>query len=202
VRSASSLASFPNSAGLAGICAALETERESAYLLGPDLALRFVNEGWRRFALENGAPELASDWASLGPIGNHLTPSLRDYYQSRFERVLAFSHTWTHIYECSSPNAYRKFRMRAQAMAGGHGLVVIHSLVIETSWLERRAAVDDRMRLFTDVRGMIVACESCGRVRRADEPSIWDWAPGLLGAQSTNVSHGVCAPCEVELYGA
>jgi len=104
------------------------------------------------------------------------------------------------MYECSSPAVYRKFNMRVEPLPERDGFIVVHSLVVEAAFSEG-ATNPDTARLFTDARGIIVQCASCGRVRRPALPSPWEWVPGLIRADTANVSHGICPICDFRMYG-
>ena len=71
--------------------AALEAEQGSAYVLNPDLCLEYVNEGWRRFARENGAPGLDCGSAARLPITHYFRPPLRVLFSAKFRRSLEHS---------------------------------------------------------------------------------------------------------------
>jgi hypothetical protein len=75
------------------------------------------------------------------------------------------------------------------------------SLPADVSPLDRLhgAASDERVLLYTGANGLIVACSSCGRLRRADGSS-WEWVPGLVTHEVPNVSHGLCATCDLQYY--
>lgn len=182
--------------------AALEAEPSSAYLLAPDLSIQYVNQAFRRFARDNGAAELAESWASARPFNEYIAPPLSELFLAKFRRVLDRREAWSHSYECSSPGVYRKFNMRVESTFKQDGLIVVHSLVFEAPQGSHLLAKGDREQLFTDSRGLIVQCSACGRVRRAKEPSIWDWAPGLVNNDTENVSHGLCVMCDFQYYSS
>lgn len=179
--------------------AALETEQASAYVLAPDLSLRYVNAAWKRSAVENGAPELAANWAGLGPITQSIDPAVREFYAKRLALVLSSNRVWSHRYECSNEDVRRRFKMRVEPAPGREGLVVVHAMIVEAP-LGAEAAADGHAAAFTNARGMIVRCSACGRVQRPAAPSGWDWVPGLPEA-AENVSHGLCAICTFQYYG-
>lgn len=179
--------------------AALEAEPGSAYLLAPDLSIRYVNEGWRRFARENGAPDLATSWSWSAPVSCYVAPALRERFEAKYLRVLARKVPWSHVYECSSEGVYRKFNVTVHCAPGWHGLAVVHSLTEEAPLSANRTHLDDRVAVFTDARGLVVVCSSCGRLRRGDGTR-WDWAPGWVTPSMVNVSHGICALCELQFY--
>jgi len=179
--------------------AALEAEPGSAYLLGRDLSLQYVNEAWKRFARDNGAPGLSSAWNTGQPITWHFQSPLRESFTLKFQRALLHNEPFHLSYECSSANVYRQFSMRLRPTPAQDGLIVIHSLLTEAR-LPREAA--ERAALgarYTDARGIIVQCSACGRVRLPETAS-WHWAPGL-GTQRPNLSHGICPTCHFQYYG-
>lgn len=178
---------------------ALEAEQGSAYLLGLDLSIQYVNEGWRRFARENSAPELATGWDTRQPITRFFEPPLSEFFAVRFQRVLERNEAWSQSYECSSRDVFRKFKMRVEPTAQRDGLIVVHSLLVESALRPEGETVDDRARTFTDSRGLIVVCSVCGRVRNTLASS-WDWAPGLASTDGLNVSHGICSTCDFQYY--
>jgi len=189
-----------SSSALERLHAALEVEKGSAYLLAPDLSIGYVNEGWRRFARQNGAPELASSWPQIGAVSRYVVPQLREMFETIYLRALEQRTACSHVYECSSKLVYRKFKVNVQCMPGWHGLTVVHSLVAEAAFSRSSAGHDDRFALFTDARGLIVSCSACGRLRRADDSS-WEGVPCLLTPEIENVSHGLCAVCDLHYYG-
>lgn len=184
------------------MCAALEREAGSAYLLSPDFWIRCVNEGWRRFARDNGAPELAAGGFDRGPITQFVALPLRPFLRAGFARVLQRGEPWAHVYECSSPTEYRRFNMRVELAPVQLGLIVVHSCVVALPAPEAVSGFEGQAADYTDARGLIVQCSACGRWRRGREPQRWDWVMGLGGLKVSNLSHGICATCEFQCYGA
>jgi len=189
-----------NPPGRERLYAALEGEHGSAYVLRPDLSLEYVNEAWRLFARENGAPELATSWETCGPIPQCIVPPLSELITAKLLGVLRRNVAWSHSYECSSEQVYRHFNMRVQPTSQRDGLIVVHSLVGEASLQRSDRGGGDPALSYLDERGLIVQCSSCGRVRNPARAS-WDWALGQVGVERENVSHGICPPCEAQYYG-
>lgn len=186
------------SPGWSDVVAALEAEPCSAYVLASDLTLMHVNAAWSTFARSNGAPTLADSWRSLGPIQCSIDPpQLQEFFAARLQSALSRNRIWSHTYECSSPQVYRKFHMRVQPGPNREGIVVVHSLVAESPLV--RPAPDSLIREFTDARGLIVNCAACGRTRRPGLTDVWEWVPGLDAESS--ISTGICAICSVQEYG-
>jgi hypothetical protein len=183
-----------------GLLTALEAEYGSAYLLGRDLSVQYVNQAWRRFARENGAPELGGRWNSAEPITRYFDEPLRELLAARFTRVLTRNEPWSYQYDCSSPEVYRKLNMRVAPTAPCDGLIVVHSRVVDVAPGATESALDNLARIYTDARGLIVQCSGCQRVCHPAESS-WDWAPGLVTDEQENVSHGICPTCEFQYYG-
>jgi hypothetical protein len=179
--------------------AALESEHGSAYVLGPDLVIEYVNEGWQRFGLGSGAHDRAPSECVGRAVTRFFEPRLREFFGTRFLRALQRNEPWSHIYDCSSPGEYRKFSMRAVPTAQRDALVVIHSLVIEANLALSGQRPADHLANHTDARGLVVQCSACGRVHQPSASS-WNWAPWLVGSDRANVSHGICPTCDFN-YG-
>src|SRR3954468_7382085 len=186
------LAPVPSASWRARLFAALEAEHESAYLLGLDLSLQYVNEAWRRFARQNGAPQLGSNWHTADPITRYFDGPTRVPIVACFARVIARNQPWSYLYECSSPTQYRKFNMWVVPTAPRDGLIVVHSRAVE---LVPGQALADQMRNYIDERGLLVQCSGCRRIHNPLEFS-WDWAPWLATDQRPNTSHGMCPICD------
>jgi hypothetical protein len=183
--------------GWSDVIAALEGETGSAYILAPDLSLLHVNTAWQTFARDNGAPWLAEGWHSFGPVVRGLPSPLQQFFETRLGRALSRNCAWSHTYECSSPDVYRRFHMRARAGPAGEALVVVHSLVIESRLAS--GGPGSLVGQFTDGRGLIVRCAACGRTKRPGQPYLWEWVPSLDA--EANISTGICAICSVQEYG-
>jgi hypothetical protein len=169
-------------------------------LLGLDLSIQYVNEAWRRFARQNGAPELGSNWHSAEPITCFFDRPMRELLGARLSRVLRRSEPWSYSYECSSPEVFRKFNMRVTLAAPRDGLIVVHSRVVEVAPGATHETLGDLIHAYTDGRGLVVQCSGCDRVHHPSESS-WDWAPELVTGDRENVSHGICPTCEFQYYG-
>jgi hypothetical protein len=70
------------------------------------------------FAKANGAPELAGDSVIGSGLFSAIPDVLRRYYMEAFLSVRRDEGAWEQSYECSSPGAFRKYRMRIHFMKG------------------------------------------------------------------------------------
>ena len=181
-----------------GLRVALERETGSAYLLGLDLRIRYVNESWRRFARENGAPRLARSFAELGPVCDTASEPLRTFYRAGFARVLAHREPWHHVYQCSSASLFRKLSMRIDLTPQRDGFLVVNSTVVEFP-IERALASPVDFDAYVNRHGTIVQCSNCRRVRRGNTDG-WDWIPSTLSVLPPNTTFGLCQFCEASYY--
>lgn len=179
--------------------AALELEDGSAYLLSLDLRIVYVNEGWRRFARENGAPELAAGFDSSAPITDVCGEPLGAWYRARFSRVRTSGQPWSLLYECSSTLRYRELSMRVDMTPQRDGFVVVHSTVADAP-LRRGSLSTASFAAHTSSNGLIIQCSNCRRARRATDGDTWDWIPQLVAQPPPNVSHGLCPSCDALYY--
>lgn len=176
----------------------LDAEAATVYAVDQALRICFTNRAWTTFARENGA-----DWAedSSAVLGTHvMTPIpaiLQPFYSGIFEAVLRRGEVVEHDYECSSPAKLRQFRMRILPRAVG-GAVVVHSRLIEVD--HGRIPTSPTDSLFRDANGMIVQCSHCRRVRRVDDPAVWDWVPAYVQSPPEALSHGLCRVCAKYYY--
>jgi len=165
------------------------------YGLWPDLRLAFLNQGWFRFAAENGGePSISQGW----PIGRCLleaVPSiLRDFYADGFHSCMEARRPWHHTYECSSAAVLRWFRMTAFPLERGRGLLVIHSPVAEFPSIGRRTVPNAVEADYRDADALIRQCAYCRRVQRRRDGE-WDWVPEWVHSTPLKTSHGICKPC-------
>lgn len=151
----------------------------------------WVNDAWHRFAAENGvtSPVVAGWRAYLGVIAE----PLRSHYAVAFASALATGTTFEQDYECSSPEQRRVFHLRALPF-GGAGLVLEHTLRVETPWNEEPH--DPLERRYLDANGTIAQCSNCRRVRDPFAPKdTFHWVPAWIGAPHPRTSHVICALC-------
>lgn len=176
---------------------ALDRAPSTAYGLTEDLRLVYVNEGWRRFASENGAPPEWIDVELGGAIMPAVPLELRPFLDGIFRRARATGAHQDHDYECSSPDTFRRFRMRVYPATIG-GFLVVHDPLRS---VPHPGPSFDPVEGRYERDGVIVMCMHCRRTRRADSDA-WDWVPAYLAHMPPNVSHGLCPPCTDFYYPA
>jgi len=169
----------------------LDNSADVSFVLDPDLRLQYRNPAWNKFASENDAPELASE-AVIGTdlrrvIGHDLLP----FYCAAFEKVQREQVVWDCLYECSSPQVFRKFRMQIQILAPS-GYLVRNNLVVEHP--HPPSAPVERAE-YVNADSFIKVCMHCRCSRRVDAPSQWDFVPAHLERGLLHVSHSLCPVC-------
>ena len=112
----------------------LESENDTIYGLWPDLTLAYASPAWTRFAAENdGEPAISTEWGQGRCILDAIAEPLWRFFVENFARSLQESRPWGHLYECSSADLYREFHMKVFPLGRAEGMLVVHSLRLETA---------------------------------------------------------------------
>jgi hypothetical protein len=132
------------------------------YLLDEQRRFIYCNPAWDRFAEANGAPQLTGG-SVLGTDVFAVIPGvLSDVYARAFKNVGATGRVWSKLSQCSSSEAFRRFRMRIHPVSRLGWFLVSHALVVERP---HRNAADRRTR-----RTSAAASSRC--VRTADRSGV------------------------------
>lgn len=177
---------------------ALEAEEGSVFGISADLRLSYTSGGWTAFALENGGGQGLMGPAPLGMSVLSVTPPpLLDFYAALFSGALRSSEPRTHVYECSSPDTHRRFRMTLYLLRGGRGLLITNSPVQSVAVADGPYAAGRAEPRRYVANGIVTQCAHCRRFRRAEAGDIgrWAWVGAWLEAPPAPVSHGLCIPC-------
>ena len=169
------------------------------YLLDADRRFIYCNPAWDRFAEANGAPRLTGG-AVLGTDLFAAIPGvLSDVYTRAFKNAGATGRVWSKLYQCSSAEAFRRFRMRIHPVKSLGWFLVSNTLVVERPHRNGADAADTTY--FSG--GVVTMCAHCRSVRRAVLPEVWDFVPAYLrfrGRDRLKVSHGLCPICAAHFY--
>lgn len=166
---------------------------QTSYILSPDRSLLRCNTAWDEFARANGGDAVLAQAVRGSSLLDAISPSLRPFYAAGFDHACRTGERWEHVYECSSAEVHRTFRMIAYPF--GDSLVVTHVLQVERPH-DREASPPGEVYLRD---GVIEMCAHCRLVRHATATR-WDWVPALVAAMPPNVSHGLCPPCAAYYY--
>lgn len=176
----------------------LESEGVCAYGLWPDLSLAYLSPGWFRFAAANGGePEISMRWRVGSDVLSGIRGPLRGFFEAGYRRCLTDNYPWEHIYECLSPERFRTFQMMAYPLEASRGLLVVHSLSFEQAIpvAAQKSGKSAEHGRYVDGAGLYHQCSYCRRMRRTDEPEIWDRVSEWVRRPPTNTSHGICEGC-------
>lgn len=170
--------------------------RDTAYVLSADWRLLRINDGWKRFALENGGASVLERWPQGSSIQGVIGAALWEFYQTVFDRVHATGQHFEHDYECSSPELYRLMHMVVYPHEAG-SVLVVSSPTIECRH-------DDGVQAFRladyEHHGVVVTCSHCRRFRNPMRDGAWDWIPELVRNPPARASHGLCPTCFEHYY--
>jgi len=181
------------------ILQALETSGTVSYVLDSRYRLIHCNPAWDDFAASNGAPQLSAESVVGLDLFTVIPEVLHGYYREAFSGARSES-TWEGSYECSSPQFFRKYRMRIHWLDTRDLFVVTNPLIFQRS--HRNATKPDADR-YIQSNGLVVMCAHCRCSRRADVLDQWDFVPDYLelkGEASLMVSHGFCPICHAYFY--
>lgn len=170
----------------------LDSSRVPIFGVWSDLRLAYLNEGWFRFGLANGAgPAFFERW-SIGSSSVEALPEiLLSLYRGLFEESERTRDPVQMDYNCSSPDLLRIYRMQVYPLERGY-------LVGNVPIVEMPHPDDDSRAPLSCYRtddGYLVMCVHCQCTRRRDKPEIWDWVPAHLELPQEQVSHGLCELC-------
>lgn len=181
---------------LADLRDVLEHSADVIFALDRNLRLVYRNPAWDQFAAENGAPELANNAVIGTDLFQVIGEDLLGFYIAAFERVGREGTIWECLYECSSPQVLRKFRMQIQPLAPS-GYLVRNNLVSEQPQ-PSSAALDSAE--YVNSNSLIVVCMHCRCSQRVTPPFYWEFVPAHLERGLPNVSHSLCPVCLEYFY--
>ena len=172
----------------------IENSGDTIYVVGPDFQLIYFNQGWSAFASENaGEPAISRNWSIGCCVLDAIPPAIRPFFEENFTKCIRESRPWEHQYECSSPEAFRRFVMHCLPLSDGKRLLIVHSLVQDAP---RTLIEHQRVEsLYRDEDGIITQCCHCRRVRRKEIRLTWDWVTEWVKTIPPKTSHGLCEIC-------
>jgi len=183
-------------AHLQRIVSVLEKAPAISYILDSDLRFLYCNAAWDEFAVENGAPALARGAVIGEDLFQFVPPVLKSFYSRIFDEVRRTGLVWSHIYQCSSPDNFRTFRMLIHRLVSG-GLLVTNALTVERPHAHR---VEPEPDIYRNEHGLICMCSHCRCSRRCDHPEQWDFVPAHFALVPFAVTHGLCPVCRAYFY--
>jgi hypothetical protein len=176
----------------------LAQQRDTVFGLSADRRLAFVNPAWDRFARDNGAKWPAGAWDLGASIDAAIPEPLRPLYDALYASARQTGEPVDHEYECSTPSAIRRLRMRVYPLRS-EGWLVVNALVADGV---DPGPVSPASLIYVGDGGVVLMCSHCRRTRRADASAgeQWDWVADYVETMPVKTSHGLCAACFAHHY--
>jgi len=168
-----------------------------SYIVDANLQIKYCNAAWDRFAQQNDAPELVRDRMLGLDLRTVLGDDLRPYYLRAFAEAEKSGKVWECLYECSSPDRFRKFHMRLHPLQPQGCFLITNALVIEAPHSEAVAADPNE---YLTSNSAIAMCCHCRRSRSALSLDRWDFVPAHVKRGFHNISHSLCPLCLEYFY--
>ena len=172
-----------------------ERDESVVYALDADFRILYSNSAWDRFASVNKGETARSIDVQGRSVLEAMGEPLKSFYERAFRTVRETGRPWEHSYECSSPELFRRFRMRVRFLPENDILLVISSLEIEIPHGPERQSRGFDPVCYQNRDGFICMCSSCRRTRQVKAPDLWDWVPDLIEKMPGNITHGLCPVC-------
>ena len=186
-----------------------EEQKGTVFGLWDDYRLAYLSPSWFVFAEQNGgAAEIELHWQLGRQYFDAIPPVLHDFYRKLFESAQVPGKSLnpvSHVYECSSPDTFRKFNMQVYALPEKCGYIVVNSCVVEvphdghsyivpadSSLLTGRKSLTNE---YVDEFGFLRQCCHCRRIKNLQSAGYWDWIPDLVASPSLETSHTICPIC-------
>lgn len=171
----------------------LEQDRACIAVLGPDRVIVWVNPAWKTFATDNGGGTGLEVGARYFDA---VQGTLRTWFEERMLECQRTGEPFELEYECSSPETFRTYHLRALPIGGF--LLMAHSL--RTEQPHSRTPMPPFEVVYRAANGLTLQCSNCRRFKRVDTGA-WDWVPDWVRTQPDRTSHGICGVCAGFYYG-
>jgi len=174
----------------------INSKRVCAYGLWKDLTVAYLSPGWFEFSNANGGePSISERWGLGSCLLTGIQEPLRASFEKTYLRCLSEQRPWEHFYECSSPECYRLFQKLTYPLRDSEGLLVFHAIQIERPHEAVDTSSVDVREMYIDDHETLHQCSYCRRVRRVQQPEVWDWVADWAEVSPRGTSHGICEGC-------
>ncbi|MFL6448723.1 MAG: PAS domain-containing protein [Bryobacteraceae bacterium] len=173
-------------------------DSDVVFCLDADLRITYCNAAWDWFARESGAPDFRQP--TLGrSVLDYMTEPDRACYARIFRRVLTERQPWEHLYQYSSLDLHRQFRVHVLPLMRERGLMLIGSLQVDQ--VHQGVPCPPGEKRYRNGQGLILMCCGCRRTQLpAPGTESWEWVPNLIERMPSGVSHGICPACRKHYY--
>jgi hypothetical protein len=173
------------------------SERPSCvYRLTAADVIEFVDEGWGRFAVENGAPTLAEGVVGTSLWGYVSGQKVAHLSRELLAKVRGSGREATIPFRCDSPTVRRFLRMRVVPLAGKR--VEFHT------WVEREATFSEPVPFLDPAvpRDLDTLLRMCAWCKKLDVEGTWLEIQDAIGRLRLfdhpavpAITHGICDRC-------
>lgn len=171
----------------------LEDDPSVTFGVFRDGRLGYANAAWDTFARTNGAPGLPDKW----PLGRDLLEAvpedLQQFYREGWEWAAESGHPWSHTFDCSSPDEYRRHRMTCYGLGEGEGILVVNSVVVSSPWPSDAPSTQPHAE-YREANGSSLQCSSCRRTKHV-ATGRWDWVPEWVQRWPDEARPTLCDVC-------
>jgi hypothetical protein len=169
------------------------------FLLDPELRFVECNAAWDDFALANGGAGILRNQIQGHSILRYIPYVLRTFYVNRYRATISTRRTSNFVYDCSTPEKIRIFRMTIEAVPAG--LFVTSHLELVEDCTPCGPLTPERTLEYISSTGFATMCANCRKTRRLHDSGVWDWVPDMILHDQSVISHGLCPRCASHLYG-
>lgn len=195
-------------AALAGRCFDwddLEQHPWPAAGLWPDGTIAYINPAWSVFAHQNGGGvEVDREWSLGANYFSAITDALRPFFTDLLANAPTTQQSlapYTHEYECSSADEFRRFALQIFALPDKRGYMLVHSLLVAAPHdASTRPVANPDIEHYETADGLIKQCAHCRRVERRNHIVQWDWVPAWVKHPPACITHTICALCHSFYY--
>jgi hypothetical protein len=157
---------------------------------------QLVNDAWRRFARENGAPDLADSVIGRSLWDYIAGDEVRHVYASLLNRVRREQRGVNFPFRCDSAAVHREMRLFVEPLSGE---AIEFRAVFDRQFLQPRRLRPLQSTDYSDTHGFLIMCAWCKAIMINA-----GWTPletaleelRLLDRDALpSISHGICRDC-------
>ena len=173
------------------------------YIVDRNYRLVDYNRGYERFARGNDGDDILTRWPMGSNILSFLPAVIRGSIQRMYDDVMDKGKIIEDVYDCHSPDVFRRFRMRIFPFL--NRFAMHEHCLIATSPLTggEDLSMEEVQSQYVDDNGIIHQCCHCRRTQSRIDINHWVWVTPLIARHndfSPNISHTLCPVCLQHYY--
>lgn len=172
--------------------ASLSASDDVVFAVDDAYVLRAHNPAWLTFATDNGGAETLTAY----PLGTSILPaiatSIRHYVTRLYVLAMESGLPSEHVFECSSPGVFRRFRQVQVPLPGKAGWLVTNECVEARPHTREPHAWSKR---FLDGAERTIQCSHCRRTLDHHSGTRWEWVPSVVARPRPRTRFELCPDC-------